>query len=78
MTNICHMWQIEIKIRHNFQIPILSSLYKFIIYRTNIGTGFVQIDSIDRRLSDLFNTDSKEQSSETQIFVFVHNTNSFT
>lgn len=71
------MWQIEIKIRHNFQIPILSSLYKFIIYR-NIGTGFVQIDSIDRRLSDLFNTDSKEQSSETQIFVFVHNTNSFT
>lgn len=72
------MWQIKIKIRHNFQIPILSSLYKFIIYRTNIGTGFVQIDSIDRRLSDLFNTDSKEQSSETQIFVFVHNTNSFT
>lgn len=72
------MWQIEIKIRHNFQIPILSSLYKFIIYRANIGTGFVQIDSIDRRLSDLFNTDSKEQSSETQIFVFVHNTNSFT
>lgn len=41
------MWQIEIKIRHNFQIPILSSLYKFIIYRTNIGTGFVQIDSIE-------------------------------
>lgn len=72
------MWQIEIKIRHNFQIPILSSLYKLIIYRTNIGTGFVQIDSIDRRLFDLFNIDSKEQSSETQIFVFVHNTNSFT
>lgn len=36
-------------------------------------TNFIRTDSIDRRLSD-----SKEQSSETDIFVFVHNTNSFT
>lgn len=62
-----------IKIRHIFQIPnilysyavVYNLSYKFIIYRTNIS--FVQMNSIDRRLSDLFNIDSKEQSSETDI-----------